>query len=121
MFKKFGKNLEEPTRKLKLSIPVNFKSNIKNYKITTNTDPLKILKWTVRTQNLMEGPCVGCSSTSNIEVHHVKKLSNTVKAKNSVHKIMSKLGRKQVPLCTKCHKDIHSGIFDKNKSPRKAK
>jgi len=60
VFKKFGKNLEEPTTKLKLSIPINFESNIKNYKITTNTDPLKILKWTVRTPNLMEGPRVGC-------------------------------------------------------------
>ena len=44
VFKKFGKNLEEPTTKLKLSIPVNFESNIKNYKITTKSDPLKILK-----------------------------------------------------------------------------
>jgi hypothetical protein len=49
VFKKFGKNLEEPMSKLKLSIPANFKSNIKNYKIMSNTDPLKILKWTVRT------------------------------------------------------------------------
>ena len=74
VFKKFGKNLEEPTTKLKLSIPVDFKRNIENYKITTNNNPLKVLKWTVRTQNLK-----------------------------------------------KCHKDIHSGIFDKNKSPRKAR
>jgi len=121
VFKKFGKNLEEPTTKLKLSIPVNFESNIKNYKITTNSDPLKILKWTVRTQNLMQGPCVGCGATSNIEIHHVKKLSKTVKAKNPIHRIMSILGRKQVPLCRRCHKDIHSGTYDKNKSPRKAK
>lgn len=121
VFKKFGKNLEESTTKLKLSIPDNFKSNIKNYKITTNTNPFKILKWTVRTQNLIEGPCVGCGVTSNIEVHHVEKLSKIIKAKNPVHIIMSKLGRKQVPLCTKCHKGIHSGVFDKNKSPRKAR
>jgi group II intron reverse transcriptase/maturase len=44
VFKKFGKNLEEPKTKLKLFIPISFKSNIKNYKITTNTNPLKILK-----------------------------------------------------------------------------
>lgn len=47
VFKKFGKNLEEPMTRLKLSIPDNFESNIKNYKITTNSDPFKILKWTV--------------------------------------------------------------------------
>jgi group II intron reverse transcriptase/maturase len=49
VFKKFGKNLEEPSTKLKLSIPANFESNTKNYKITTKSGPLKILKWTVRT------------------------------------------------------------------------
>lgn len=109
VFKKFGKNLEESTTKLKLSIPVNFESNIKNYKITTNSDPLKILKWTIRTQNLMQRPCVGYGATSNIEIHHVKNLSKTVKAKNPIHRIMSKLKRKQVPLCRKCHKDMHRG------------
>jgi len=121
VFKKFGKNLEEPTTKLKLSIPDNFERNIKNYKITTKSDPLKIFKWVVRTQNLMQGPCVGCGATNNLEIHHVKKLSKTIKAKNPIHRIMSKLGRKQVPVCTKCHKDIHSGTFDKNKSLRKAR
>jgi hypothetical protein len=34
---------------------------------------------------------------------------------------MSILGRKQVPVCKKCHKDIHSGTYDKNKSPRRTK
>ena len=106
VFKKFGKNLEDPKSKLKLSIPDNFKSNIKNYKITTNTDPLKVLKWTLRTQNLMEGPCIGCNATSGIEIHHVKKFSRTVRSKNPIYKIMSKLGRKQVPVCQKCHKDM---------------
>lgn len=121
VFKKFGKNLEEPTTKLKLSIPDNFKSNIKNYKITTKSDPLKILKWVIRTQHLMQGPCVGCGATNNLEIHHVKKLSNTIKTKTPIHRIMSKLGRKQAPVCIKCHKDIHSGTFDKNKSLRKAR
>ena len=121
VFKKFGKNLEEPSTKLKLSIPVNFESSIKNYKITTGSDPFKILKWAVRTQNLMQGPCVGCGAINNIEIHHVEKLSKTIKAKNPVHRIMSKLGRKQVPVCKKCHKDIHSETYDLNESPRKAK
>ena len=68
----------------------------------------------------MQGPCVGCGETNNLEIHHVKKLSNTVKAKNPIHIIMSKLGRKQVSICKKCHKDLDSGIYDKNKLPRKA-
>ena len=69
----------------------------------------------------MQGPCVGWGVTSNIEVHHVKKLSKTVKAKNSVRRMMSAMKRKQVFLCTKSQKDIRSGVFGENKSPRKAK
>jgi len=61
-----------------------------------------------------------CDATTNVEKHHVKKLSKKVKAKNSIHQIMSKLGRKQAPLCERCHKNIHSGTYN-NKSPRKAK
>lgn len=47
----------------------------------------------------MQGPCVGCGGTNDIEIQHVKKLSKTVKAKKFHHKIMSKLGRKQIPIC----------------------
>jgi hypothetical protein len=42
----------------------------------------------------MQGPCVGCGRTNNIEIHHVKKLSKTVKDGNPIHRIMSTLGRK---------------------------
>jgi len=122
VFKKFGKNLEEPNSKLALAIPPDFKSNIKDYKIKNRTDdPLKVLKWSIRTQNLLEGPCVACGSVDKIEIHHIKKLAGKAKARSPIHQIMSKLNRKQVPLCEKCHNNIHRGVFDKNTSPRKAR
>lgn len=43
VFRKFGKNLEEPKTKLKLQIPTRFVRNTKNEKITNNTDPFHIL------------------------------------------------------------------------------
>lgn len=120
VFKKFGKNLEEPKSKLALAIPSNFISNTKDYKIKKkSTDPLKVLKWSIRTQNLLEGPCVACGAVDKIEIHHIKKLADKAKSRTPVHQIMSRLGRKQVPLCEKCHKNIHRGVFDKNTSPRK--
>ena len=122
MFKKFGKNLTEPNSKLALAIPPDFKSNIKDYKIKNRTDdPLKVLKWSIRTQNLLKGPCVACGSVDKIEIHHIKKLAGKAKARSPIHQIMSKLNRKQVPLCEKCHNNIHRGVFDKNMSPRKAR
>lgn len=121
VFKKFGKNFKEPTTKIALAIPPNFISNTENYKITTTADPLKVLKWSIRTQHLMQGPCVACGVTTNIEIHHVRKLSKKADTKSPMQQIMSKLNRKQVAVCKECHKDIHSGIYDKNRSPRKAK
>jgi group II intron reverse transcriptase/maturase len=121
VFKKFGLNLRDPGTQIELAIPTDFKKNIDASKITINSDPLRIIKWSVRTQNLMQGPCVGCGATDNLEVHHVKRLSKKADAKSSLGQIMSKLGRKQVVACQKCHDDIHSGAYDKNKSHEKTK
>jgi len=119
VFKKFGKILTDPKSNLTLNIPSNYQSNTKDYRINHKNDPLKILKWSVRTQHLLEGPCVGCGATRNIEIHHVKKLVNIKRDKGGIHRIMATLGRKQVPVCAKCHKDIHTGKYDKKNSPRK--
>lgn len=121
VFKKFGKSLKDPITKLELSIPSSFKSNIKNYKLTTKNEPFKVLKWSIRTKHLMQGPCVGCGATTNIEIPHVKRFSKKAKSRTSIHRIMSKPGRKQLSFCERCRKDIHHGIYDQNKSPQKAK
>lgn len=121
VFKKFGRLLRDPKSQLTLAIPPDLKSNLKDYRLNSDKDPLKIVKWSIRTQHLIEGPCVGCGATSNIEIHHVNKLANLDKNKTSISRIMATLGRKQVPVCSKCHKDIHSGRYDKNVSPRKSK
>jgi group II intron reverse transcriptase/maturase len=122
VFKKFGGDLKDPKSGLILNTPKSFQKDISNYKKYANrkNDPLKILKWTIRTQNLMQGPCVCCGSTANLQVHHVKKLSRLNKSKPGISTIMATLGRKQVPVCKKCHHDIHSGRYDKKVSPRKS-
>ena len=119
VFRQFGKTLKDPKSNLTLSIPSNYQSNTKDYKIDHKKDPLKVLKWSVRTQHLLEGTCVGCGATTNIEIHHVKKLANIKRDKGGIQRIMATLGRKQVPVCAKCHKDIHTGKYDKENSPRK--
>ena len=95
VFKKFGTNLNEPKSKLALAIPSNFISNTKDYRIRKkSTDLLKVFKWSIRTQNLLEVPCVACGAVDKIEIHHIKKLADKAKSRTPVHQIMSKLGRK---------------------------
>jgi group II intron reverse transcriptase/maturase len=121
VFRQFGKTLKDPKSNSRLCIPQNYQSNTKDYRIDHKNDPLKVLKWSVRTQHLLEGPCVGCGATTNIQIHHVKKLANIKREKGSIQRIMATLGRKQVPVCIKCHKDIHTGKYDNENSPRKKK
>lgn len=114
VFKKFGANLKDPENGLELKIPDNFKKTVgkfnnKNKKM----EPLKIVEWSMRTQHLLKGPCIGCGTTENLEIHHVKKLKN-MKTKGKIGKIMSTLMRKQVPVCKKCHYMIHRGLYNKS-------
>lgn len=113
-FKKFGKLLQDPETNTKLAIPDDFKPNkflIKS-KTDIQTDPLKIMEWSLRTHHLMQGPCVNCGATKNIEIHHIRKLKKKNPKLKGIDRIMSTLNRKQVPLCSQCHKNIHRGTYD---------
>jgi predicted HNH restriction endonuclease len=44
-------------------------------------------------------------------MHHLRHLKDT-KDKNNLSKIMSKIKRKTVPLCERCHKNVHAGRYD---------
>jgi 5-methylcytosine-specific restriction endonuclease McrA len=60
----------------------------------------------------LEGPCTVCGSNANIEVHHVKSLRKRPKKGDFLMDMMSKMNRKQVPLCQKCHSDVDTGKYD---------
>jgi hypothetical protein len=66
-------------------------------------------------QRLQADVCELCGSHENIEVHHVRKLSNLKKRwagrkhKPEWVKCMIALRRKTLIVCRKCHADIHAG------------
>ena len=62
----------------------------------------------------LKGPCVLCGSQEKIEIHHVRKLSNT-KRKDYLSTMMARMNRKQIPVCQKCHVKIHKGIYSGKK------
>ena len=59
----------------------------------------------------LKGPCILCGSNQNIEIHHLRKLSKA-KHKDYLSTMMSRMNRKQVPVCKKCHIKIHQGTYD---------
>ena len=60
---------------------------------------------------MFESSCLVCESNENIEIHHVRKLRDSSKSiKNDYFTaMMSRMNRKQVPLCKRCHINVHRG------------
>ena len=65
-------------------------------------------------QRLMAEKCEICSSMENIEVHHIRKMSDVQKKgrkpKAEWKILMAARRRKTLVLCRKCHKKLHAGL-----------
>lgn len=51
--------------------------------------------------------CSKCGSEVQVEMHHVRKLSDLNPKLSEIDRIMVKVRRKQVPLCRPCHMEHH--------------
>ena len=61
---------------------------------------------------LMNNTCEICGSDTNIEVHHIRKMSDINKNKEGWQKLMSSMRRKTLITCRECHQKIHKGKYD---------
>jgi group II intron reverse transcriptase/maturase len=117
VFSKYGKNLRVKKAKGFVEYPVpSYKRPSKLPKIMVYDDRFvdKLHARLPRGRTDLGGPCFACGSTTNIEVHHVRALrkhGSTV-SNNFLTRLMSKINRKQIPLCEKCHKKVHAGTYD---------
>jgi group II intron reverse transcriptase/maturase len=62
-------------------------------------------------------PCCVCGSDKSVSMHHVRHINNLMmraarRKKKGFIKIMGALNRKQIPVCKKCHSEIHAGNYD---------
>jgi len=67
-------------------------------------------------QHLLFNVCLLCGDVGPIQMHHIRKLSDIDRPgrrpKEQWEKIMSARRRKSLPVCKKCHTDIHAGRHD---------
>lgn len=70
--------------------------------------------WSGRSEllsRLLAEKCELCGSTSNIEVHHIRKLAD-LRGSSRWEKVMAARRRKTLVVCRACHDSIHSGRYD---------
>ena len=87
--------------------PMAFKIGNKDFK-----DPLNAGLWNVRSINGLHEICASCGTDSGIEMHHLKHIKTINPNLNSFDKLLAKINRKQVPLCSNCHHKVHAGKYE---------
>jgi hypothetical protein len=78
---------------------------------TKFADPLQVKNWGISTIAALGQPCSNCGSDEKIEMHHVKHLKTLNVKLSGFDKMMARVNRKQVPLCSACHRKVHKGIY----------
>ena len=65
--------------------------------------------------HMLHGECVLCGM-KGVEMHHIRKLADIDKPgrrpKQKWERIMAARRRKTIPVCERCHDDIHAGRYD---------
>jgi hypothetical protein len=115
IFKKFGKLLKTKENPI---LGLAIENNYKRIEVTKwpkrirFPDPFSNTNWNLRSQINFWSPCIICGSEEKIEMHHLKHIRKSNTKLSGFSTIMSKLNRKQVPVCKICHNKIHNGLYD---------
>ncbi len=143
VFKKFGNNIRvidrEGSKEKQISLRI-LNSYLPLRKFLINPpDPLEVVYFGLRSKSILHKECVICSSTTSVEMHHVKSLplrgspserisageGGKPKARGGFDPsgirpfgakgftaTMKAMNRKQIPVCRVCHDKIHNGLYD---------
>jgi group II intron reverse transcriptase/maturase len=65
-----------------------------------------------RTRTRLQDHCVICNSRDHVEMHHIRHIRKRGEKVWGFTLYMAAINRKQVPVCRKCHRDIHNGKYD---------
>lgn len=67
-------------------------------------------KYYLRGMRALHYPCVVCGSQENVEMHHIRKMSD-LKGKTALEIALTGVKRKQIPLCRKHHLEVHGKVL----------
>lgn len=119
VFAKYGRDIliRDNNNKVIASFPDVPLAKPQKFYITefTNINPIqrleKLSKSTFRSRAVLDSICTICDTSENIEMHHVRKLRDSSRAikMDYMTSMMSRMNRKQIPICRSCHIKYHRG------------
>lgn len=121
IFKKFGKEVTIPIKVKEgkkdrhVSLYLNHDWTKQRNGFQIGNRKIDLLQWSLRmrTRSKLGKSCCVCNDPLHIEMHHVRHIRKTGKRKpTGFNVILQALNRKQLPVCTSCHKKIHRGEYD---------
>jgi len=66
----------------------------------------------LRTRSKLGWPCCICGSERRVEMHHVRHIRKMDgKGPQGFTRVLATLNRKQIPVCSACHRKIHRGDY----------
>jgi hypothetical protein len=68
--------------------------------------------WPRRTQTRLLDDCAICGSREHVEMHHVRHIRKRGQKVQGFTLYLAAINRKQVPVCRRCHREIHNGRYD---------
>lgn len=84
-------------------------------KAFTNSPTIDLVRMNerMRTRSKLGLPCCICLERNGVAMHHVRHIRKmTDKQVKGFSSLLAKLNRKQVPVCSECHRKIHNGTYD---------
>jgi hypothetical protein len=113
IFRKYGKDIifQKPNGREVHFFNRPLKQVKKAKKSSANVDVIS--NWGPRrTRTRLLDNCAICGSPERIEMHHVRHIRKRGKKVQGFTLYLAAINRKQVPVCQKCHREIHNGKYD---------
>jgi group II intron reverse transcriptase/maturase len=113
VFRKYGKDLsyEKPNGRT-----IHFfnqpLTRVKRAKGTGKNTDLVPIWYPRRARTRLLDNCAICGSSDQIEMHHVRHIRKRGQHVQGFTLYLAAINRKQIPVCLKCHQEIHNGKYD---------
>lgn len=113
IFRKYGKHISytKPTGRTVHFSNQPLKQVKKAHEATANLD-VPPTWFPRRTRSRLLDNCAICNSPDQIEMHHVRHIRKRGEKVQGFTLYLAAINRKQIPVCHRCHQDIHRGRYD---------